>query len=76
MNEKLKTILMECYSHYAVKQIDYEKFAELIINDVLKIIEDPVNYNTCVYTTFDAEKARCVAHELANKIKEQFKAPQ
>lgn len=76
MNEKLQSMLMECYSHYAVKQIDHEKFAELIIDDVLKIITNPVNYNNCVFTTFDAEKANCVARTLADKIKEHFKAPQ
>ena len=76
MNEKLQIMLMECYSHYAVNQIDYEKFAELIIDDVLKIIADPVNYNKCVYTTHDADRAGCVARMLSSKIKEHFKVTQ
>jgi hypothetical protein len=76
MNEKLKTMLMECYSHYAVNQIDHEKFAKLIIQDIVKIIENPVNYNTCVYTTHDSGLGACVAHEIVSKIKEHFKDPQ
>jgi hypothetical protein len=76
MNEKLQVMLMECYSHYAVKQIDYEKFAELIIDDVLKIIADPVNYNKHIYTTYDADRAAGIAEEITKKIKEHFKATQ
>lgn len=72
MNEKLQTMLMECYSHYAVKQIDHEKFAKLIIEDVLKIVSDPVNYNKCVYTTHDADQAACIVFEISNKIKEKY----
>ncbi len=76
MNEKLQKMLMESYSHYAVNQIDHEKFAQLIIDDVLKIIANPVNYNKYVYTTYDADRANGVARELSNKIKEHFKETQ
>lgn len=73
MNEKFKSMITECYRPYAVEQVDYEKFAGLIIDDVLKIMSDPVNYNRCVYTTHDADQAACVAIALCNKIKEHFK---
>ncbi len=52
---------------------EMEKFAELIIQDILDIIANPMNYNRCVYTTFDASQARAVAEELSKKIKEHFK---
>jgi hypothetical protein len=76
MNEKLQAMLMECYSHYAVKQIDYEKFAQLIIDDILKIIGDPINYNKHIYTTHDADRAASIASEITKKIKEHFKVMQ
>lgn len=50
-----------------------EKFAELVIEDVLKIIADPVNYNKCVYTTHDADRAGCVSSMISSKIKEYYK---
>lgn len=73
MNEKIKKILLECYSPYAVEQINHEKFVGLIIQDVIEIMSNPINYNKCVYTTYDADRAACVARELSNKIKEHFK---
>ena len=76
MNERLQEMLMDCYNHYAVKQIDYEKFAQLIINDILQIVNNPVNYNKYVYTTYDKDQASGVAHAISDKIKEHFKDTQ
>lgn len=76
MKEKFKSMLVDCYSPYAVAQIDYEKFGDMIIDDILQIMTDPVNYNKCVYTTHDADQAACVALMLCNKIKEHFKDAQ
>ena len=50
----------------------HEKFAELIISDVLDILADSKNFNKCVYTTFDSSQGQCVTIELAKKIKEHF----
>ena len=50
-----------------------ESFAELILEEVFVIINDPKNYNNCVYTTFDSDRADGVARQLAKKIKEHFK---
>ena len=49
-----------------------EKFAELIISDVLDILADSKNFNKCVYTTFDSSQGQCITIELAKKIKEHF----
>ena len=53
-----------------------EKFTTLIVDEVLAIINNPQTYNSCVYTTFDADRADGVARQLAKKIKEHFKDTQ
>ena len=52
---------------------DIEKFAELILADVIAIIEDPKSYNKCVFTNFDESRARCVSVELIKEINQKFK---
>lgn len=53
-----------------------EKFTDLVVQDILDIMSNPVNYNKYVYTTYDADRANGVAQELSNKIKEHFKDTQ
>ena len=50
-----------------------QKFAELILADVIAIIEDPKSYNKCVFTNFDESRARCVSVELIKEINQKFK---
>jgi hypothetical protein len=52
---------------------EVQKFAELIIVDILAIIADPKNYNQCVFTNVDAGQGACIATELTKKINQQFK---
>lgn len=70
MKEKIKDLVIECYNPYS--NFDHEKFAMLVIKDVLDILADSKNFNKCVYTTFDSAQGNCVASELAKKIKEHF----
>ena len=71
MNDKLKELLAECYNPYS--DFDYEKFANLIIEDVLTIMSDPKNYNRCTHTNFDLNQGLCVSTELSDKIKQLYK---
>jgi len=71
MNNRIKELVTECYSPYT--NFDYEKFANLIVEDMLAIMDDPKNYNRCVHTTFDLDRSKCVVAELANKIKQLYK---
>jgi hypothetical protein len=70
MNDKLKELVAECYNPYS--DFDYEKFANLIIEDVLSIMGDPKNYNRCTYTNFDLNTALCISTELSDKIKKLY----
>ncbi len=72
MNEKFKSMLLECYSPYAVEQIDYEKFAKIILQECIGILENDRNYNKCVYTTWDQSQAKCVSAELVKNICDHF----
>ena len=71
MNDKLKELIVECYNPYT--DFDYEKFANLVLADVLTVMSDPHNYNRCTYTNFDLNTASCVTAELSNKIKQLYK---
>jgi hypothetical protein len=71
MNDKLKELIAECYNPYS--NFDYEKFANLIIEDVLTVMSDSKNYNRCMYTNFDLSTASCVTSELSDKIKQLYK---
>ena len=76
MNDKLKQIAVKAQVEHCISHVRLEEFAELIIADILSIINNPINYNECVYTTFDADRADGVAKQLAKKIKEHFKDAQ
>ena len=71
MNNRIKELVAECYNPYS--NFDYEKFANLIVDDMLAIMDDPKNYNRCTHTNFDLDRAKCVAAELSTKIKQLYK---
>lgn len=58
------------------EKLDVEKFANLIVDECLQIINNPVSYNKYVYTTYDKEQATGFAKTLSDKIKEHFKDTQ
>lgn len=72
MTEKFKSMLMECYSPYAVEQIDYEKFAKMILQECFDVLSDGKSYNHCVRTTFDQGLAACVTEKSIEAICERF----
>jgi hypothetical protein len=74
MNERIKQLAIDSHPPYG--NFDHEKFAQLIINDILQIVNNPVNYNKYVYTTYDKDQATGVAHAISDKIKEYFKDTQ
>lgn len=72
MNEKFKELLMRCYSHYSVEQIDYEKFGKLILQECFDALSDKKSYNSCVYTTHDAGMAACITEKSIEEICKRF----
>ena len=74
MNERIEKLIDDA-KLTAVSEMfeaDLKKFAELIVNDIIEIMSDPINYNRCTFTTFDESQAKCVASELAIKINQHF----
>jgi len=57
-------------SSYA--NFDREKFAELIVQQVIAIVEDQKNYNSIIYTTHDRDQARGIVKELVKSINQQL----
>jgi hypothetical protein len=70
MNEKIKELAIASQPPYG--NFDHEKFAELLIKDIVNIMNDQKTYNKCIYTTFDLDKARCVVKEVIKCVNEQF----
>ena len=70
MNQKIKELALKCYNPYS--EFDHELFAKLIIEDIMSIMSDSKNYNRCIHTTHDLDRAQCVASEIAKKIYEDY----
>lgn len=70
MNERIKELAIESQPAYG--NFDHEKFAKLIINDIVDIMSDQKTYNRCTYTTHDLDKAKCVTQEIIKIINEHF----
>jgi len=49
-----------------------EKYAELVLKDVIDIMNDTTNYNAWVYTTHDLATASGIVTDLKKKIKDHF----
>jgi len=85
MNNRLIELYRSCRSKEALASQDefnsdnvllgseVEKFAELILEDVFAIINNPISYNKCVFTNFDKDRSKCVATELVREINQQLK---
>ena len=76
MNERIKQL-----SEQAGFQLDelpdsvfipLDKFAELIVQEVIKIAEDTKNYNRTIYTTHDVDRAKALMADLIKSIKQQL----
>ena len=70
MNERIKELATESQPPYG--NFDYQRFAELVIKDIVDIMSDQRTYNRCVYTTHDLDKAGCVVQEIIKVINEKF----
>ena len=70
MNERIKELAVECQPPYG--NFDHQKFAELIIKDIFRVMNDQTTYNRCTYTTHDLDKAKCVVHEVIKCVNEHF----
>jgi hypothetical protein len=51
---------------------ELEKFAELIVQQVIAIVEDQKNYNSVIYTTHDRDRANGIVKELVKSINQQL----
>ena len=71
MNERIKELAVDAKIQM-VSEPRLQEFADLIIQDCLQIIGNSVNYNKCMYTTYDKNIADCTSSELIKKIKANF----
>lgn len=70
MNQKIKDLALQCYNPYS--NFDHELFAKLIVEDIIESLHDQKNFNRCVHTNFDLDRARCIVSDLSKKIREDY----
>ena len=78
MNERIKLLAEQAgytkdmfgVGHWDMPEC--KKFVELILADVVEIIKDQRNYNTHIYTTYDADRAIGLAAEIAKAVKQRL----
>jgi nitrogen-specific signal transduction histidine kinase len=85
MNERIRS-LIERAEYQAQKQSGsdwqvhvepsreqiFEKFAELIVQEVIAIVKDQKNYNRTIYTTHDRDRTAGVIEDLVKSIVQQL----
>ena len=71
MNGRIRELAVQARIQM-VSEPRLQEFSELIVRDILQTIDNAVNYNKCVYTTYDKTVADCTASTLREKIKSNF----
>ena len=87
MNERIKELADEAVTRVAlrcegsmesdkhgewIRYDDLGKFAELIVQEVINIIQDQKSYNRWIYTTFDLDQAKGVVIDVVKSIKQRL----
>ena len=76
MNERIKQLAEQ--AGFQLDQlpdsvfIPLDKFAELIVEEVIVIAQDTKNYNRTIYTTHDVDRAKALMSDLIKSIKQQL----
>jgi len=73
MNNTLKEIAVKAQVEHCISHVRLEKFAELILVDVIDQIKDQLVGNRCVYTSYDLQLSVCVKDEIIKVIKQRYK---
>jgi len=68
MNTEVKT---DVSGKWVAKE-NVDVIVKNVVQECIDILNDQKNYNQCVYTTFDLDKAQCVTDELIKQIKKRF----
>jgi len=70
MNEKFKELAIECYNPYS--NFDHEKFAELIVQDIINLLESKNEIRHSAYTTYDSSMVEATIEKSINAITEHY----
>lgn len=72
MKNTKKELIKEAGFSSTYEKDRLEKLVELTVIEVLKIMANSTNTNTCVYTTYDASIVGCAVDKLMNAIVDEF----
>jgi hypothetical protein len=70
MNERIKELAIECYNPYS--NFDHEKFAELIVQDIINVLESTNEIRHIAYTTYDSSMVEGTIERSINAITEHY----
>ena len=70
MNERIKELAVECYNPYT--NFDHEKFAELIVQDIINLLESKNEIRHSAYTTYDSSMVEATIEKSINAITEHY----
>ena len=70
MNERIKELAIECYNPYS--NFDHEKFAELIVLDIINVLESKNEIRHVAYTTYDLSVIEGTIEKSINAITEHY----
>jgi|688.fasta_scaffold583965_2 hypothetical protein len=68
MNTEVKTDV----SGKWVARENVDAIVKSTVQECIDILNDQKNYNRCMYTTSDLDRAKCVTSELIKTIKQRF----
>ena len=69
MNERIKKLIVECYSPYA--HFEQEKFAELLLREAIDVIASAPTQH-CAYTTYDKSVVDCAVQKIIAALHSEF----
>jgi hypothetical protein len=70
MNEKIKELAIACYNPYST--FDHEKFAELIVEDIINVLESTNEIRHIAATTFTLSVVEGTIEKSINAITEHY----
>jgi hypothetical protein len=70
MNERIKELAIECYNPYS--NFDHEKFAELIVQDIINVLESKNEIRHIASTSFTLSVVEGTIEKSINAITEHY----
>jgi hypothetical protein len=72
MNEKLTEIAIKAQVEHCISHVRLDKFAELIVKDIINVLESKNEIRHVAYTTYDSSMVETTIERSINAITEHY----